>query len=122
MATPITMTYGAHSGYYTSTDQTCGPACDPSHRLQPKCHFSLIGIRLTSTEIQQALYYFYAKATVEVEAFVSRDHIQKHMTKRGDILFHKSRIIDGQRWSRATSREPHELLAQGMNLYTPVVD
>jgi hypothetical protein len=59
---------------------------------------------------------------MEVDAFVSQDHIQKHMTRHGGILFHKSRIIDGQRWSRATSREPHELLAQGINLHTPVVD
>ena len=44
------------------------------------------------------------------------------MTRHGGIIFHKLRIIDGQRWSRTTNREPHELLAQGINLHTPVVD
>ena len=44
------------------------------------------------------------------------------MTKQAGILYHKSHIIDGQRWTRATVKDVHELLSQGLNLFTPVVD
>ena len=38
------------------------------------------------------------------------------------ILYHKSRIIDGQRWTKSAGKNINELLGQGLNLFTPVVD
>ena len=45
------------------------------------------------------------------------------MIKRDGILFHRSRIMDEQRWVKSAGlTDIKGLLAQGLNVFTPVVD
>ena len=117
------MMYGAHASYYNNDQATnCDTSCDPSHHTTPKCHFSHMHLRLTGNELQWALFHLYTIATKEVEKFHPADKVRKFMTKQAGILYHKSRIINGQRWTTSTGKDINELLAQGLNLFLPVVD
>ena len=117
---PTTMLYGTHASYFRTNEAwSCSAGSHPSKEA-PKRYTPIL--RLSSEDIQQGLLYFYQKATNEVDNFVSQDRISKHMYRQGGILYHRSRIHDGQRWSEATHRGLHELSAQGLNLYLPVVD
>ena len=91
------MMYGAHASYYKQPIKTHASPNQPQFRPV---------LRLTNTDIQQALYYFYQKATAEVDAFVPADPIRKHMYRQGGILYHRSRISStggSERHSSATT-------------------
>ena len=69
---PTTMMYGAHASYFKQPIKTHVSPNQPQFRPV---------LRHTNTDIQQALYYFYQKATAEVDAFVPADRIRKHMSE-----------------------------------------
>ena len=109
---PLTCQFGAYSSYYThNPDESWGK------------QFSLIAVRIQETDIQWALHYYYATATREVEHFVKPDIIARIAIKKGDILFNKSRILDGRRFLQTAGLENSEILRdQGINAMAPVID
>ena len=100
---PLTALMSAMSSYYRSREKIC--------------------VRLQEEELNGALSYFYLTATREVEEFNKSDHIARIAVKRDDILFLKSRILEGQRFLKAGGFENMEILnSQGINTLTPVID
>ena len=108
---PLTIQYEAHASYYVH-----------DHAV-PKVNYSVLGVRIRNDEIQWALHYLYSTATREVEQFVKPDKIKKHMVKRDGILFHRGRILDGHRYVQSADfKDINGLIAQGLNIFTPVVE
>ena len=82
-----------------------------------------MSIKLSEDDIQDALEYYYRTATSEVEEFNKPELIEKIAVKRHGVLFHKSRILEGQRFVQAGDLEGVEVLrSQGINVLTPVID
>ena len=97
-ALPLTVLYGAHASYYNNDQAAhCDDSCDPRHHLIPKCHYSSMQLHITGNKIQWSIFYLYTTATKEVKKFHPSTMVKNHMTKQAGILYHKSRIIDGQR-------------------------
>ena len=123
----LTMQWAAHASYYRKDEAICSLA-EGSHGKaegpcsQKDCGFlSCLGIR--DRDIQQALHYLYKTATAEVREFVKPEKINKNMFEKGGILFHRSRIIDGHRYTQAAGMgQTGDLSAQGINCYAPVID
>ena len=62
-------------------------------------------------------------ASKEVEEFHKPEVISRVAIKRDGILYHKSRILEGQRFSQAGELEGMEILrSTGINVLTPVID
>ena len=82
-----------------------------------------VKVRLNDQDIQDALKYLYLTATKEVEHFVKAETVNKIAVKKDGILYHKSRILDGQRFLKAGGFEGMDILrSQGINVLTPVID
>ena len=80
-------------------------------------------MRLSEDDIQYSLEYFYKTATKEVEEFNKPELIAKLGVKKDGILFHKTRILEGQRFVQAGELKGVEILrSQGINVLTPLVD
>ena len=80
-------------------------------------------VKLNDDDIQAALGYYYETASKEVEEFHKPEVISRVAIKRDGILYHKSRILEGQRFSQAGELEGMEILrSTGINVLTPVID
>ena len=67
-------------------------------------------VKLNDDDIQAALGYYYETASKEVEEFHKPEVISRVAIKRDGILYHKSRILEGQRFSQAGELEGMEIL------------
>ena len=82
-----------------------------------------MNIKLSEDDFQDALHYYYKKATAEVVEFNKREVIEKLAVKREDVLYHKARIMEGQRFVQAGDLEGTDILrSQGINILTPLID
>ena len=82
-----------------------------------------LNLRLTEENIQDALHYLYVKATLEVEKFCKADYVAKLAVKKDGLLYHKSRILEGQRFLQTGGFEELDVLkSQGINIWCPVID
>ena len=115
-----TMVFNAHASYYRPI-RSWSWLVELDNTPTPNPRFESI-LRLTNDDIQQGLLYYYRKATTEVETFVPAERINKHMYRQGGLLYHRSRINDGQRRPSIAGAGHHELATQGINIYLPVVD
>ena len=96
---------------------------DPGLKFRGKHH-----IVLTDSDMSKALEYLYRKATAEVKEFNKSEFVKKIAVEKDDILYSKSRILDGQRLQVAAGLENMEFLSSfkpfrnGLNLVCPVID
>ena len=83
----------------------------------------MVHLRLSDDDVQDALGYLYGKATAEVLEFNKKDLIEKTTVEKNGILYHKSRILEGQRFGQAGGLEGADILqSYGINVLTPVID
>jgi hypothetical protein len=109
---PLTRQIGAYSSYWKYNPE------EPWGK-----QFSHIAVRIQEGDIQWVLHYYYAAATREVEHFVKPNIISRIAIKKGDILFNKSRILDGRRFIQTAGFENSEILRdQGINSMAPIID
>ena len=100
-----------------------GGVRDPGPKFRGKHH-----IFITNDDISRALQYFFIKGSAEVKHFNRPDFVKKIAVEKDDILFSKSRIMDGQRLQVAAGLEGMEFLSSfkpfqlGLNLVCPVLD
>ena len=85
-------------------------------------------IFLTDDDISRALKYLFIKGSAEVKQFNKPDFIKKVAVETNEILYSKSRIMDGQRLQVAAGLEGMDFLSSfkpfrlGLNLVCPVLD
>ena len=80
-------------------------------------------ICLMEEDIQDALNYLYLTATKEVEKFNKPEALSKISIRKDGILFHRSRILEGQRFVQAGGFEGLDVLtSQGINVLCPLID
>ena len=85
-------------------------------------------ILITDDDISRAMCYLFKKGTQEVLAFHKPEFVKKIAVKKDDILFNKSRILQGQELHVAEGFETLEFLKtfspyqNGFNLINPVLD
>ena len=83
----------------------------------------LMSVRIEEEDLQEALRYFYAKASREVEQFNKRELVARIGVMKEGIWFFKSRILEGQRFVQAGDLEGTDILrSQGINVLTPIID
>ena len=83
----------------------------------------LMSVRIEEEDLQEALRYFYAKASREVEQFNKRELVARIGVMKEGIWFFKSRILEGQRFMQAGDLEGTDILrSQGINVLTPIID
>ena len=84
---------------------------------------SKVSVTIEEDEVQRAMIYWYSKASAEVKHFVKKDTLEKIAVEKNDILFAKSRILDGQRLVQAAEFSSDSVGREiGLNLHTPVID
>ena len=102
---PLSFHFSALASYYNKEDLSC------------------LRVRILDEDLQRALQYSYRKATKEAENFVKSETLAKIAVKKDGILYHKSRILDGQRFLQTGGFEGMDILrSQGINALTPVID
>ena len=80
-------------------------------------------VLITDENVNDSLTCLFQKGTAEVKKFVKPDTIRKIAVEKNDILFSKSRILDGYRFQIAGGLEPKENLFQfGIKMFTPVLE
>ena len=85
-------------------------------------------VLITEDDVSRALIYLFKRASLEVAAFNKTDYLNKIGVWKNDILFCKSRILQGQELSIAEGLEDMEFLqtfkplTHGFNLINPVLD
>ena len=105
---------------FTSEVPADGPFCASSsyHGIGGKP-----SIKLDDEDIQDSLQYFYTTAAKELTNFNKPEEISKIGAKRDGIWYHKTRILEGQRFLQCGGFEGMDVLnAQGINVLCPLID
>ena len=77
----------------------------------------------TEEDISDALTYLFRVATKEVKEFVKPEIIKKIAVESQGILYSKSRVMDGQRFTLSGDMKDSRILAdQGIIIHTPLVE
>ena len=77
----------------------------------------------TDEDISDALTYLFRVATKEVKEFVKPEIIKKIAVESQGILYSKSRVMDGQRFTLSGDMKDSRILAnQGIIIHTPLVE
>ena len=80
-------------------------------------------MNLTDADINQALNYWYKKGTQECKQFNKSEMLSKISVEKDEILFSRSRILDGQRFVMTGGFDKDSLgLEVDLNLSTPLLD
>ena len=78
---------------------------------------------ISDDDINQALNYWYKKATLECKQFNKPELLAKLSVEKDGILFSRSRILEGQRFVLTGGFESSSLgLEVGLNVNTPLID
>ena len=113
----LTFQLSAMGSYYRTLQNA---SCQICNQLTCTCTSLL---RLNDQELQWALHYFYTCATGEVEKFVKPATVARVAVKKFDILFSKSRALEGQRFARAGGLDDISIIReQGINIHCPVIE
>ena len=82
-----------------------------------------VKIPLDDEYINEALNFLFRKGSDEVRNFISKEKIKKICVENEDILFCRSRILEGQRFILAGELENSNILKDtNLNFFTPVLD
>ena len=80
-------------------------------------------LTLSDEDISDALYYLFSTAAKEVKEFTKPEIIKKIAVEKDGVLYSKSRIMEGQRFTQSGGLEQSNILAdQGINIHTPVIE
>ena len=109
------------SFHYQSTENVISmPADGSGAELQFK---GTVKIPLDDEYINEALNFLFRKGSDEVRNFISKEKIKKICVENEDILFCRSRILEGQRFILAGELENSNILKDtNLNFFTPVLD
>ena len=90
----------------------------PGTQFKGKYH-----VQLSKEDVSWALQYLFTKGTNEVKMFNEKEFIDKIAIEKNQILFSKSRLLDGQRFKVAGGLENMDILDEfGICVWTPVLD
>ena len=96
------------------------PACLTSNQTSRAKKVEIIP---SDEDISNALAYLFRTATMEVKEFVKPEVIKKVAIENENILYSKSRVLDGQRFSISADLNDSNILAeQGIIIHTPLVE
>ena len=82
-----------------------------------------VDFHLNEIEISRALEYWFKKATREVKEFNKKETVERIGVERDEILYCKSRIMDGQKFLASGDFDQNALgIDINLNLWTPLID
>ena len=82
-------------------------------------------VNLTDDDVSRGLSYLYKKGSEEVRKFNKEEFVKKIAIERNEVLFLRSRILEGQRFQVAGGLENMNIFGMeefGLNLVIPVLD
>ena len=110
--------FGSEEGSKYICDPKEVLACSAAEGDDMKTNF-----KLNDEDLSDALSYWFLKGTNEVKKFYKKEFIDKLAIEKNDILYNRSRILDGQRLVVTGEFKAEFFDAFGqLNLMTPVLD
>ena len=106
--------------YLNSQDKFLGVCWGAERPLLNMTGFNTVPLH--DADLSRALEYLFTLATREVKQFVKKETVSRLAVEQDDILFCRSRLLDGQKFIITAGLEESGLANCNLNMRTPLVD